>query len=189
MPKDAYTTTTSTSKKIWSSWRSTSFNKNGRVIQNLAATVVFWGVWRERNNRIFNELARSSGQTFHICLLFISYWLNPLSGTSRKMGRQALDQRGHLQQHFKGASRGERRQRLRLYVTSDIFRLLIFGSQIFHPDFCYRCILYFVSWMSQCYWSNTLSSPLYFYIYCSSGTYVCKNLFIQEDLLHCITCA
>jgi len=66
------------------------FKKNEIVIWNLAATTIFLEIWRERNNRIFNESAISSNQTFHVYLSFISFWLNLLSRTYRDVMRHAL---------------------------------------------------------------------------------------------------
>jgi len=73
---------------LWSSWRYESFTKRDKVLWDLSATTIFWGIWRERNNRIFNNSTRSSDQTFHACFTFISYWLNLLSDTSRELARQ-----------------------------------------------------------------------------------------------------
>ena len=89
MPENAYTTTTPASKHF-GHLGDIPFNKNEMVIWNLAATTIFLEIWRERNNRIFNESAISSNQTFHVYLSFISFWLNLLSRTCRDIMRHAL---------------------------------------------------------------------------------------------------
>ena len=39
--------------------------------------------------RTYNNQTRSSDHTFHVCLVFFSYWVNLLSGTSRKLAERA----------------------------------------------------------------------------------------------------
>ena len=51
----------------------------------VAAMTVFWGIWREINNKIFNNSTRSPESTFHACASFISFWINLLSGKSRDL--------------------------------------------------------------------------------------------------------
>ena len=79
---------------LWSSWRLNSFNKQERVIWDLTATAVLWGMWKERNNRIFNNQTRPLAQTSHVCVTFFSYWLNLLSGTSRALAERVVEQPG-----------------------------------------------------------------------------------------------
>ena len=74
--------------------------KNERVIWDLASSVVFWEIWREHNYRIFNELDRSTDQSFYICLSFISDYLNLFSGTFRETVSRY--RRGHLRQPYRG---------------------------------------------------------------------------------------
>ena len=47
-------------RTLWSSWRLTSLTKNDSGFWNFAAAAIVWEIWRERNNRIFNNLTRSS---------------------------------------------------------------------------------------------------------------------------------
>ena len=72
-------------------WRYASINKCDKVLLDLAAIAIFWETWREHNNRLFNNSARSTHQTFHVCTTFISYWINFLSGGARKMTQRTLD--------------------------------------------------------------------------------------------------
>ena len=46
----------------------------------------------ERNNRIFNNLARSPIQTYSVCFTFIAHWVNLLSGTSTEATSHAFGQ-------------------------------------------------------------------------------------------------
>ena len=59
---------------------------------DLSTIVIFRGIWREHNNRIFNDLTRSPDQTFHACSTFIYYWFCLLSGGARERAQKTLSQ-------------------------------------------------------------------------------------------------
>jgi len=69
--------------KLRSSWRLNFFNKDERVIWYLTTAAVLWGIWTERNYRIINKHTRSPLQSFNVCMVLFSYWLNLLSDTSK----------------------------------------------------------------------------------------------------------
>ena len=77
---------------FWSSWRCVSIDRCDRVLRDLSATATIWGIWREWNNKIFNDSARSSNQTFCACFTFISYWINIISGRASERARRTLEQ-------------------------------------------------------------------------------------------------
>ena len=69
-----------------------TFNKRDKVLWSLAAATVFWGLWRERNNRIFDNIARSFNQILHLCFDLISHWSCLCSGRARELISQTFGQ-------------------------------------------------------------------------------------------------
>ena len=67
---------------IWRCCLVISFSKHEKVIWDMSAAAAFWEIWWERNNRIFNNKARSSVHIFSACFTFIYYCVNLLSGGS-----------------------------------------------------------------------------------------------------------
>ena len=53
-----------TANLLWSFWRYNSINKRDRVLWDLSAAATFWEIWRECNNKLFNDLVRSPDKLF-----------------------------------------------------------------------------------------------------------------------------
>lgn len=48
----------------------------GRLIWKVIGHAIFWGIWCERNSRIFNETTHSFDQVIHAIIIIVWEWLN-----------------------------------------------------------------------------------------------------------------
>jgi len=153
---------------LWSSWRCNSFSKCWRVIWDVLAAACFWGIWRERNNRIFNDLTRSSEQTYHICFSFIFHWINLLSVSSRELARQSVDLL-QMGDNARNHSEEVREEGILTRRSCDrwLGRPLVLGEQSF-PDFCYGRKLFF----------GILEDPFVFFYF----VHLCCYFFLLQHL-------
>jgi len=64
-----------TTNILWSSWKHVAINKHDMVLWDLSVAATFWGIWRVRNNRIFNDLPD------HLIRLFMPALLSFFTGS------------------------------------------------------------------------------------------------------------
>lgn len=46
------------------SWRSSAFISKGKMLWSMVSASIWWSVWKERNNRVFNNYAEPSSQVY-----------------------------------------------------------------------------------------------------------------------------
>jgi hypothetical protein len=54
----------------WRNW----FSKHSSAVRNLVPSCVMWSLWRERNNRTFEDLEHSVGQLIEFCMSSLFDW-------------------------------------------------------------------------------------------------------------------
>ena len=54
----------------WRNW----FGKHSSEVWNLAPSCVMWSLWRERNNRTFENIEHSVGQLIEFCMVSLFDW-------------------------------------------------------------------------------------------------------------------
>lgn len=60
---------------LLSSWKSTSFNAKGKRIWRMVPAVVWWSVWQESNNRVFENAAGPLFQVYRKASICFSFGL------------------------------------------------------------------------------------------------------------------
>ena len=54
----------------WRNW----FGKHSSAVWNLVHSCVMWSLWRERNNRTFEDIEHSVGQLIEFCMSSLFDW-------------------------------------------------------------------------------------------------------------------
>jgi hypothetical protein len=54
----------------WRNW----FGKHSSAVWNLVPSCVMWSLWRERNNRTFEDIEHSVGQLIEFCMSSLFDW-------------------------------------------------------------------------------------------------------------------
>ena len=54
----------------WRNW----FSKHSSAVRNLVPSCVMWSLWRERNNRTFEDLEHLVGQLIEFCMSSLFDW-------------------------------------------------------------------------------------------------------------------
>lgn len=59
---------------LLSSWKTRAFNLKGKVIWSMVPVAVWWSMWRERNNRVFENAAEPLIQVFRKAKNLLIFW-------------------------------------------------------------------------------------------------------------------
>ena len=66
----------------WRNW----FGKHSLAVWNLVPSCVMWYLWRERNNRTFEDVKHSVGQLIEFCMSSLFDWSRAWGYTSSSIG-------------------------------------------------------------------------------------------------------